>query len=77
MRLPPSIPPKQRERECPDTQLFRQATLPLTFAVRAGRGSRLILTCRHLASAADPCESATLHVHTGGHPVAVLSTFKS
>jgi hypothetical protein len=58
----------------PDTKPFEQTML--TFAVRAGRGYRLILTCWQPARASDYSESTTLHAQNRQLPVAVLSTLK-
>jgi hypothetical protein len=78
MRWPPSILPEPLNANTsnPDTHLFRQATLPLTFAVRADRGSRLILTCWQPATARDHSASTKLHVGPDDFPVAVSSTSK-
>ena len=58
----------------PDTNPFEQTTL--TFAVRAARGYRLILTRLQPVSASVYSESTTLHVQNRQLPVAVLSTIK-
>jgi hypothetical protein len=59
----------------PDTKPFEQTTL--TFAVRAARGYRLILTRLQPDSASDYSESTTLHIQTRQLPVAVLSTINA
>ena len=58
----------------PDSQPFEQTTL--TFAVRAPRGYRLILTRFHPVRASVYSASTTLQVQNRQLPIAVLSTIK-
>jgi hypothetical protein len=58
----------------PDTKPFEQTTL--TFAVRAARGYRLILTCWQPARASVYSASTTLFVHNRQLSSAILSTIK-